>query len=403
MLKPAKWKIRLNLGAAKSLPIFIGADEVRLIFIFRAGLACFEGTSIHPSLHLSPFDAIKALIFCEGHFTQPGAYPMLLFAPFAFFPLFSGVFALFALPNYAVLALSDWKAMRELGFQHASLIAPWLAASLPFAFSKLQRLMDEKWQTQWRKVLVATFSLCLVVSFFRYVPHTYQHFHSNIMPKEEAEQIRSFLSEVIPLDASVSAPSQLVPHLAHRKEVYLFPNPFQRAGYGPSPTTLKQLDGRLWVKPLKVKVLHKRMKEKAVEYIVLKAGRQNTWPLKPDYYEQTAIGVLTCESYGVLAVKGDLVVLKRGEDFWLGLMKLGVSMYQLAGQEEGNQRSLEQGIKEAWERLKEGREGNGKWTNILACRLGSWRYWRDFVFNRWDNFSLAGRMVVSFRNALQRS
>lgn len=303
----------------------------------------------------NPIDAVKALILCEGHFTQPGAYPMLLLAPFAFFPLFSGSFVLFALPNYAVLALSDWRAMRELGFQHAAVIAPWLVASVPLAFSNLQKLVDEKWQIQWRKVLVVTFTLCLTVSFFRYVPHTYQHFHANIMPKEQAIQIRKFLAEVIPSDASVSAPSQLVPHLAHRKEVYLFPNPFQRAGYGPSPTTLKQLDGRLWVKPVKVKVLHKRMKEKSVEYIVLKAGRQNTWPLKPEYYERTAIGALTCESYGVVAVKGDVVVLKRGADFGLGLIKLGVPLYQMAGYDERqSQRSLEQAVKDAWERLKEG-------------------------------------------------
>jgi uncharacterized membrane protein len=126
----------------------------------------------------NPVEAIKSLFFCEGHFTQPGAYPMLLLAPFAFFPLFSGVFALFALPNYAVLALSDWRAMRELGFQHAAIIAPWLAASLPFAFRKLQKLVDEIWQVKWQKVLVSTFSLCLTVSFFRYVPHTYLHFHT---------------------------------------------------------------------------------------------------------------------------------------------------------------------------------------------------------------------------------
>ncbi|MFZ8854345.1 MAG: DUF2079 domain-containing protein [Armatimonadota bacterium] len=306
----------------------------------------------------NPLEAIKALIFCEGHFTQPGAYPMLLLAPFAFFPLFSGTFILFALPNYAVLALSDWRAMRELGFQHAAIIAPWLAAFLPFAFRKLQELVDRNWQVKWQKVLLSTFTLCLTVSFLRYVPHTYRHFHTNILPKEQARQIKAFLSEVIPPDASVSAPSQFVPHLAHRREIYLFPNPFQRAGYGPSAETLKQLDGRLWVKPLKVKAMHRRMEEKRVDYIVLKAGRHNTWPLKPDYYEQTAVAVLTCRSYGVFAVKGDIVVLKRGANFDLGLLKLGVSTWQLIS-ERGREKALEKAVKEAWERLREGSKWEG--------------------------------------------
>ncbi|MDW8029439.1 MAG: DUF2079 domain-containing protein [Armatimonadota bacterium] len=173
--------------ATKMMAILSGEDKTAYLSLYsRWGETPLQ---ILVGIVTNPVEAIKALVLCEGHSTQPGAYPMLLLAPFAFFPLFSGFFALFALPNYAVLALSDWRAMRELGFQHAAIIAPWIAASLPFAFSKLQRLVDEKWQNQWRKVLVATFSLCLVVSFFRYVPHTYQHFHSNTMPKEQAEQI----------------------------------------------------------------------------------------------------------------------------------------------------------------------------------------------------------------------
>ncbi len=193
-------------------------------------------------------------------------------ALFAFFPLFSGSFTLFALPNYAVLALSDWRAMRELGFQHAALIAPWLATSVPLAFRRLLASVRESDRGQWQKVLALTFGLCLAVSFSRFVPHTYKHFFSLTMPSEKAQRIRSFLAQTIPPDASVSAPSQFVPHLAHRRAIYLFPNPFQRAGYGPSPTTLKQLDGRLWVKPLPAKTLHRRMSEKEVTYIVLKAG-----------------------------------------------------------------------------------------------------------------------------------
>jgi len=61
--------------------------------------------------------------------------------------------------------------MRELGFQHAAIIAPWLAASLPFAFRKLQKLVGEIWQVKWQKVLVSTFALCLIVSFVWDVPH----------------------------------------------------------------------------------------------------------------------------------------------------------------------------------------------------------------------------------------
>lgn len=299
-----------------------------------------------------PIDALRALVLCKGHFTQPGAYPMLLLAPLAFFPLFAGSFSLFALPVYAVLALSDWRAMRELGFQHAALIAPWLAASVPLALGKWSRLVDESLRRRWQKVLAVTLGLCAGVSFFRFVPHTYRHIHAHVFPSsKQAFAIRQFLTEVIPPEASVSAPSQLVPHLAHRRFVYLFPNPFQQAGYGPSVATFKQLDGRLWVKPLPAPLLHRRMREKRVDYIVLKAGYQNTWPLKPDYYDQMAIGALTCRDYGVVAVWEDVVVLKWGADFKLGLIKLGVSPKVFVSQ-RAQMKALERAVQQAWKDLR---------------------------------------------------
>jgi len=43
------------------------------------------------------------------------------------------------------------------------------------------------------------------------------------------------LAAAIPIDATVSAQSNIQPHLAHRLQAYAFPNPFQLAGfYNPS-------------------------------------------------------------------------------------------------------------------------------------------------------------------------
>jgi uncharacterized membrane protein len=315
-----------------------------------------------------PLAALKTLVLCKGHLTQPGAYPMLLLAPLAFLPLFSGTFFLFALPVYAVLALSDWRAMRELGMQHAALIVPFLAASAVFGWRKLVSWLNGEVRRQGQKALAWALGLCMLISFFRFVPHTFQHFHSLALPPEHARKIRGFLAQVIPPDASVSAPSQLVPHLAHRREIYLFPNPFQRAGYGPSAETLKQLDGRLWVKPLPVKTMHKRLQQKPVDYIVLKAGRQNTWPLKPEFYERAAIASLTCPHYGVVAVCDDVVVLKRGENFEAGLVKLGVPIWKFvsAGESKVQADKLEEVVKEAWERLREGME----WSEMMDEHFG---------------------------------
>lgn len=231
-----------------------------------------------------------------------------------------------------------------LGWQHPYLLGfRWLLTSV-----------DNKVLPQWRKALVVTLGACLFLSFLRYVPHIYRHFYSLTFPKEQARRVRSFLVRVIPPDATVSAPSQFVPHLAHRQSIYLFPNPFQRAGHGPSATTLKQLDGRLSVRALAVTAFHQRMQVKEVDYIVLKAGWMNTWPLKPEDYEQTALAALTCPDYGVVAVQGDVVVLKREAIFEVGLVKLGVPIWKLVGRRSfDSPTALTSVVKEAWTHLRE--------------------------------------------------
>lgn len=346
-------------AATKAMAVLSGEERTAYFSLYahwgKTPLQILWGIFTHP------VDALKSLVLCKGHFTQPGAYPMLILAPFAFYPLFSGWFALFGLPCYGVLALSDWRAMRELGFQHAALIAPWLAASLPLGFRWLLTRVDDELLPQWRKALVVTLGACLFLSFLRYVPHTYRHFYSLNFPEEQAKRVRSFLARVIPPDAIVSAPSQFVPHLAHRQAIYLFPNPFQRAGYGPSATTLKQLDGRLWVRALPVTAFHQRMQAKEVDYIVLKAGRINTWPLKPKDYEQTAIAALSCPDYGVVAVQDDVVVLKRGANFEAGLVKLGVPVWKFVGRRTSNlPATLARAIRQAWASLREVAGWNGE-------------------------------------------
>lgn len=309
-----------------------------------------------------PVDALKALVLCEGHFTQPGAYPMLLLAPFAFLPLFAGSFVLFALPSYVVLALSDWRAMRELGFQHTALIVPWLAAASAISWGRLLRWSSElslQEQRQWQKLLAVTWLICLFVAVWRYAPHTFQHFHTDVMPSEQAKAVKALLQKFIPSDASVSAPSALVPVLAHRRQVYLFPNPFQQAGWGKSVKALQQLDGREWVQALSPTVLHQRMRNEPVDYIVLK-GWTNTWPLKPDDYKATVIGVLTCRDYGVVAVVDDLVILRCKADFEAGLLRLGVSPSLL------REMPLEEAVQAAWVQ----RKGKVSWQTFGIGRFG---------------------------------
>ena len=293
-----------------------------------------------------PFEALRELVLCQGHATAPGVYPLLLLFPFAFFPLLAPDLLLFGLPNYALIALNERVTFRELGYQYASTILPWLAVASMIGWKRLLQVGSElptSLQRRWHFLLTLTWCICVAFSAYRYGPPVIQRFMSDILPPKEAKAIVDFLNRHIPPDASVTAPTSLVPPLAHRKRIYMFPNPFQQVAFGPSVEALKQ-QIEMRVEPLPVSEFHKRMREQPVDFVVLKARPYSYWPLGFDAYETLVLHVLTCPDYGIIAVQGDVVILKHKADFSQGLQLLGVSTKR--------QEQLRDEVKAAWERLK---------------------------------------------------
>lgn len=293
-----------------------------------------------------PFEALRELVLCQGHATAPGVYPLLLLFPFAFFPLLAPDLLLFGLPNYALIALNERVTFRELGYQYASTILPWLAVASMIGWKRLLQVGSElptSLQRRWHFLLTLTWCICVAFSAYRYGPPVIQRFMSDMLPPKEAKAIVDFLNRHIPPDASVTAPTSLVPPLAHRKRIYMFPNPFQQVAFGPSVEALKQ-QIEMRVEPLPVSEFHKRMREQPVDFVVLKARPGSYWPLGFDAYETLVLHALTCPDYGIIAVQGDVVILKHKADFSQGLQLLGVSTKR--------QEQLRDEVKAAWERLK---------------------------------------------------
>lgn len=272
-----------------------------------------------------PLEAMKALVLCQGHATAPGVYPLLLLAPLSFFPLLAPEVLLFGLPNYTLIALNERVILRELGYQYASTLIPWLAFASVIAWGRLLQWGSElppNLRCRWHCFIVLAWIVSVSLCAYRYGPPVIQRFMSDMLPLSEAQAIANFLHQHIPPNASVTAPTSLVPPLAHREQVYLFPNPFQQVAFGPSVEALKQ-QMEMRVKPISADEFHQQMKRQWVDFIVLKA-LTNYWPLGADVYDTLAIHALTCPDYAIIAVQGDLVILRRGADFSEGLKRIGV-------------------------------------------------------------------------------
>lgn len=76
-------------AATKAMAVLGGEERTAYLSLY----ACWGETPLQIlwGIFTHPIDALKALVFCKGHFTQPGTYPMLLLVPFAFYSHFCGL------------------------------------------------------------------------------------------------------------------------------------------------------------------------------------------------------------------------------------------------------------------------------------------------------------------------
>ncbi len=294
--------------------------------------------SIIGGIIMHPVKVLKAMV--------ANAYPLFLLSPLAFLPLLASDILTFGLPAYSLLMLSDRPAMRHLGYHYGALVMPWLMFATVVAWKRLLRLSDElpsPLRQRWEVLLAVTWVVCVAFGAFRYgLPVTYQH-NADALPLKQAMSIVSFLNRYIPPDASVSAPTQLVPPLAHRRHIYLFPNPFYQLVWGPSIEAVQQ-QKEAQSCSLTVRELHNQMRLHPVDFIVLKA-RTNYLPLSLKAYDMLALGVLTCTDYGVISIMDDVIILQHKANFYNGLRLLGIDT-------KTQQDILPQMVKRIWQRLK---------------------------------------------------
>jgi uncharacterized membrane protein len=285
-----------------------------------------------------PVKVLKAMVADE--------YPLLLLSPLAFLPLWSADILAFGLPTYLLLVLSDRPAMHHLGYHYSALIMPWLMFASILAWKRLLQFgnaLSPKLWRRWQVVIAIAWIVCLLFGAFRYGFPIIRYHNAYALSAEQSTAIVAFLNRFIPPDASVSAPTQLVPPLAHRHRIYLLPNPFYPLLWGPSVEAIRQ-QKEVQSYPLTTQQLHYQMRLKPVDFIVLKA-QTNYLPLSMEAYDKLALDILTCPDYGVIAIKGDVIILRRKANFYRGLNLLGIG-------EIKPKSSLQQTIRQIWLNLR---------------------------------------------------
>lgn len=240
-------------------------------------------------------------------------YLLKVLGPLAFLPLLCPLRLAPALPQILLNVLS-WKSSIYSGINHyEATVIPFLFAAATGGLEVLARRAP--------RLLVAAPAGALAVAACLAGLAIYPGSNLErlwVWPTPaRAAALRQML-ERIPPEASVSADTHLVPHLAHRRQIYLFPNPFVPVCYGNGAEAVLQQRGGLGLQPSLVPGLRARK----IDFIALGPLDEEQWPLGGWAAAKALYEVLREEGYGVVTAGEGLILFQRGAPHREGLALL---------------------------------------------------------------------------------
>lgn len=271
-----RWRFAAGLGFV-SAAWFVFVLEVVIPGISGDDYAHWE----YQALGSGPAEAVRHLVMdpigsIELFFDPATKRQALfnLFGPWLFLPLLSPLLIV-ALPSLAERFLSSRPEFWGQSFHYSITVAPILAFAAVDATARLSRLLRHRWPLATGAVAALTVLAGLAFTFGRTKPFDQLRRYST---EQQIREIETCL-ETVPPGASVAATSALVPHLTHRRLIFVLDEQ-------PVPSTdYYAIDTSTWRFPLELSDIRRLIDDK------LRNG------------------------YGVECSRGVTVVLRRGASF----------------------------------------------------------------------------------------
>jgi uncharacterized membrane protein len=220
-----------------------GAAIAYFLFVMQVLLPAVSG---HPAAYGDFYAGVggSASGVVKTAFTDPGLvagrvfsdssadFTWKLFAPFGIVPpLLAPITLLIGLPQFFLDLVSDVEFTRTIVYRYAALplVAIALAAVEGAAF--LARRLGSRTRVAVPAVMLA----CAVAATVAWGPSPIgAEYDAGYWPSAHDRRLGSKEAAVarIPSAASVSATYSLLPHLSHREDIFLFPNPFESRLWG---------------------------------------------------------------------------------------------------------------------------------------------------------------------------
>ncbi|MBI3921010.1 MAG: DUF2079 domain-containing protein [Armatimonadetes bacterium] len=261
----------------------------------------------------SPGEIISTMVRHPGAFltsldTQENRqYFFELLQPVLFLPLLAPEVLLLASPAILSNLMSNRFYMHQIYYQYTSLITPFVTIAAMIGFERLRR-----WGNPVNTTILTFYLMASIASGLRLSPFFRSEWPlSQPLPSSESREAERIL-RLVPASATVSAQASVVPHLSHRRQIYLFPNPFYRVSWGGTVAALKQQMGTGYP-PHNQNQMARAIASSTIEYVALQP-RGAIFPLTPEKNRTLSIDLLRHQAYGIVAIGENIILLRRGAD-----------------------------------------------------------------------------------------
>ena len=212
---------------------------------------------------------------------------------------------LLAAPFFAINLLRSHDLTTAILYQHNAELIPFIFTAAVLGSATLVKLLSRLKVNNARTATGLLILLTAITASAAYGPVTTVYDVKQMIPGEHAKIGEQLLS-MVPWNASVSADPLLLPHLAHRKQAYMFPNPFTRFMYGEDYWTMQNGTEEA---------------QAMVEYVILDLTRTS-----PSYnaslYAQFVKDFINNRNYGLERMEDGYSLFKKGSDYEKGLCNL---------------------------------------------------------------------------------
>lgn len=194
--------------------------------IYTARLYGIEGEGIGVALQALPQIVWHAMV----HATEMDglSYLALIFVPMLLLPLLAPK-ALLPIAGPLLLNLASTTGyQRSIEYQYLATSSLFIALAALYAIEKLGSV-------RWRDALAVALVVVAIPMAYRYGPVS-DSFDAMNRPLPAVDVGRKAALKLVPQDAAISAQANTVSHIADRREVYEFPNPFRPSNWGRNDT-----------------------------------------------------------------------------------------------------------------------------------------------------------------------